>query len=169
MFDLIVRTRDWHPTTHVSFAANHPEMKVFQIKYLADTGVDQVMWPVHCVQGSRGADFHRELIISNCDFLVSKGQLDRVDSYSGFGSRPEITNLESILRENNVTKVYCVGLAFDYCVGSTARDAAELGFDTYLIKDATRSVAVESEQKMMSSLIEAGVKIINSIQTKQRT
>lgn len=97
---------------------------------------------------------------------MSKGQLDRVDSYSGFGSRPEITNLESILRENNVDRVYCVGLAFDYCVGSTARDAALLGFDSYLIKDATRSVAADSEQKMMSSLIEAGVKLINSIQTK---
>ncbi len=75
------------------------------------------------------------------DIVVCKGQLERVDSYSGFGSFPEKTELEEILRNNQITKVFSCGLAFDYCVGSTALDAASKGFDSYLIKDATRSVA----------------------------
>lgn len=94
--------------------------------------------------------------------IVNKGQLLRVDSYSGFGSYPERTILEDVLRKHNIEKVYCVGLAYDYCVGSTAYDAAERGFESHLLKDATRSVAANSEQIMTSKLIKAGVKIEDS-------
>ena len=82
------------------------------------------MWPVHCVQDTFGAEYHSEIVTKPTDFVVSKGQLPRVESYSAFGDAPENTSLEQILRDNNITRIYCVGLVFDYCVGSTAYDAA---------------------------------------------
>ncbi len=118
------------------------------------------MWPTHCVQGSYGAEFHSELTINqDTDVTISKGQLLRVDSYSGFGSYPERTELEDVLRSKNIDVVYCVGLAYDYCVGSTAYDAAIRGFESYLLKDATRSVSGESEKIMTEKLLSVGVKI----------
>lgn len=95
---------------------------------------------------------------------MSKGTFERIDSYSGFGSYPEVTDLERILRENQIERVYCVGLAYDYCVGSTAVDAAARNFETFLIRDATRSVATDSEQTMTARMNSVGVKIIHSEQ-----
>lgn len=112
---------------------------------MPDTGIDQMMWPTHCVQGTKGAKFHPELIVRPSDTIVNKGTYERIDSYSGFGSFPEDTGLERLLKENQIERVYCVGLAYDYCVGGTAIDAMLKHFDTYLIKDATRSVATGSE------------------------
>lgn len=137
---------------------------MFTLFKLPDTGVDQMMWPTHCVQGTTGAKFHPELIVRSSDTIVSKGTYERIDSYSGFGSYPEVTDLERILRESQIERVYCVGLAYDYCVGSTAVDAAARNFETFLIRDATRSVATESEQTMTARLNSVGVKIIHSEQ-----
>ena len=92
---------------------------------------------------------------------------ERVDSYSGFGSPPEVTSLLVHLRRKNVTKLYCVGLAYDYCVGSTARDGAKNGFRTYLITDATRAVADPSSETMRKSLADTGVTEITSEQILQ--
>lgn len=156
-FDLVVLTRDWHPKTHTSFAENHPGTKLFEMIRLEDTGVDQVMWPTHCVQGSKGAKFHSDLHVKEGDIVINKGQLINVDSYSGFGSYPEQTELEKVLRENEIKNVYTVGLAYDYCVGSTAYDAAIRGFKTFLIQDATRSVAESSEKIMTEKLLSVGV------------
>lgn len=124
LFSMIILTRDWHPENHGSFVENNPGQKVFTLFKLPDTGVDQMMWPKHCVQGTKGAEFHPDLTVLSTDTIVNKGTLERVDSYSGFGSHPEVTELEKILRENHIQTVYCVGLAYDYCVGSTALDAA---------------------------------------------
>ena len=99
------------------------------------------MWPDHCVQESNGAKFHELCQPASSDIVVSKGMDIRVDSYSGFGSAPEVTTLLTDLRAKNVTKLYCVGLAYDYCVGSTAIDGAKNGFTTYLVSDATKSVS----------------------------
>ena len=111
------------------------------------------MWPVHCIQGSSGSDFHKDLQIDpKQDMIVSKGQLDRVDSYSGFGTSPEKTDLDQILKERKITSIYCCGLAYDYCVGSTAFDGAKLGYKTYVISDATKSVAQNTVEAMASKL-----------------
>ena len=108
---------------------NNPGTQLFETIKLEDTGVNQVMWPMHCVQGSLGSDLNLNLHYNNDkDIVVCKGKLERVDSYSGFGSYPEKTELEDILRNNQIAKVFSCGLAFDYCVGSTAIDAAKLGF-----------------------------------------
>ena len=99
------------------------------------------MWPTHCVQNTKGAEFHEAVPVQSDEIIISKGMLERVDSYSSFGSPPEDTGLNDQLKERNVTEVYCVGLAYDYCVGSTAEDAAKNGYKTYLLTDASRSVA----------------------------
>ena len=120
------------------------------------------MWPVHCVQNSSGAEFNDKCPVVEGEIIVDKGTLERVDSYSGFGTPPEKTELEGELRKRNVNKIYVCGLAYDYCVGSTCEDGAKLGFETYCIMDATRSVAKPSEEAMKKRLDAAGVKEILS-------
>ena len=119
-----------------------------------------MMWPDHCVQNTHGAEFHANCQPSATDIVVDKGTNSRVDSYSGFGSPPEVTTLLADLQAKGVTKVYCVGLAYDYCVGSTAVDAAKNGFTTYLLTDATRSVADATAVTMRETILQAGVKEI---------
>jgi nicotinamidase/pyrazinamidase len=139
-FDLIVATRDWHPPHHGSFAANHPGRKPGEMTELA--GLPQVLWPVHCVAGTPGADFHPALDHSRIAHVVHKGTDPAIDSYSGFfdNGRRAATDLERILRDHHVDEVYVCGLATDYCVKATALDAVSHGFKTYLIEDASRGV-----------------------------
>jgi nicotinamidase/pyrazinamidase len=139
-FDLIVATRDWHPPHHGSFAANHPGRKPGDMTELA--GLPQVLWPVHCVAGTPGADFHPALDRSRIAHVVHKGTDPAIDSYSGFfdNGRRAATKLERILRDHHVDAVYVCGLATDYCVKATALDAVSHGFKTYLIEDASRGV-----------------------------
>lgn len=115
------------------------------------------MWPDHCVQDTYGAQFHGSCQPNVGDVIVSKGSDPLVDSYSGFGSTPETTILLADLESKNVTKLYVVGLAYDYCVGSTALDGAKYGFDTYVIMDATRAVSDSSAETMKKQLKNAGV------------
>ena len=134
-------TRDWHPANHASFQENNADTELFQSIVLPDTGVTQVMWPTHCVQNSHGAEFSAHLERHEDDVVISKGQLERTDSYSGFGTSPEKTDLADKLRAVGATHIYCVGLAYDYCVGATAADGTKEGFTTFLVSDATKSVA----------------------------
>lgn len=155
-------TRDWHPADHVSFGANHPGKQLFELITVPETGRDQVMWPVHCVQGSHGAQYHKDILVKDTDIEVFKGQVKLVESYSGFGGDGEDTGLGDILKQKGVTKVFSCGLAYDYCVGSTAESAAKLGFESFVIMDATRSVAPETARKMKTRLDAANVVEINS-------
>ena len=147
-FDYVVMTRDWHPQDHVSFCSNHEGQNLFSHIVVPETGRGQVMWPDHCVQGKRGAEFHPDVVVKDSDIQILKGQNKLVESYSGFGGDGEDTGLTEKLQSYGVTKVYVCGLAFDYCVGSTAESAAQAGFHTMLIQDATRSVAKETAEKM---------------------
>ncbi len=139
-FDVVVATQDWHPSTHASFASNHPGKKPGDVIDL--NGLEQILWPDHCVQGSRGADLHRDLDTAKIAKLAQKGTDPAIDSYSTFydNGRRKSTGLERYLRENGVTDVYIGGLATDYCVLWSARDAIELGFKTHVIRDACRGV-----------------------------
>ena len=103
------------------------------------------MWPDHCVVGSKGAEYTPTLVRKDSDIEILKGTVKMVESYSGFGNELEDTGLSKILKDKGVTTVYCVGLAFDYCVGSTAESAAQEGFETYIIKEGTASVAQTTE------------------------
>lgn len=139
-FEIVAATQDWHPQNHMSFASNHPGRKPGEVIEL--NGLQQVLWPDHCVQGSWGAEFHRELDMSRVDKVIRKGTDPQIDSYSGFfdNGRRKATGLEQYLRGREVTDVYVTGLATDYCVLWTARDAQSLGFATHVIADACRGV-----------------------------
>ncbi len=139
-FEIVAATQDWHPQNHMSFASNHPGRKPGEVIEL--NGLQQVLWPDHCVQGSWGAEFHRELDMTRVDKVIRKGTDPQIDSYSGFfdNGRRKATGLEQYLRGREVTDVYVTGLATDYCVLWTARDAQSLGFATHVIADACRGV-----------------------------
>jgi len=161
-WDLIVLTSDWHPRNHCSFHTNNPGSTLFQPFLLEKTKVEQVMWPEHCIQGTKGAEFHPDLIREDTDVIIRKGTDENVDSYSGFGTSPEDTGLNDILRSYDIKEVYVVGLAFDYCVGHTALDAVKNGYKTFVVTDLTRSVADPSEKSMREKLEQAGCKLITS-------
>ena len=139
-FDFVVATQDWHPANHGSFAANHPEHKVGQLIDL--NGLPQILWPMHCVQSTRGAEFAPTLKTDRVDRIFQKGTDPAIDSYSGFfdNGHRKATGLGEYLKQRGVKTVYVAGLATDYCVKFTALDARALGFETHLIQDASRGV-----------------------------
>lgn len=163
-FDLIVATQDWHPADHGSFAANHPWRKPGQVIDLH--GLQQVLWPIHCVQGSFGAKFHPTLNETGITKVFVKGTDPTIDSYSGFfdNGHRKATGLGDYLKEQGVSEVFVMGLATDYCVKFTALDAIELGFETHLIEDASRGVNLQEGDvaKAVADMKSKGVKIIQS-------
>lgn len=138
-FDHVVLTQDWHPADHLSFASQHPGRKPFEV---VEGG--NILWPDHCVQGTRGADFHPGLHISKAELILRKGFRRDIDSYSAFleNDRKTPTGLAGYLRERGLTTVYLAGLALDYCVGYSAEDAHRLGFDVIVLEDACRAIDV---------------------------
>jgi nicotinamidase/pyrazinamidase len=161
-FELVVATQDWHPKGHKSFASNHAGKNPFD-KILLN-GLEQVLWPDHCVQGSKGAEFHPELDMKRVAGVFRKGMDIEVDSYSGFYDNGHIhtTGLAGYLRERKVTEVYVAGLAGDYCVYYTAKDAVVEGFNTWLIEDATRSIDAEGFSLAKADLRMLGGKVVQS-------
>src|SRR5688572_25354970 len=139
-FDLIVATQDWHPPDHGSFAASHPGRTVGEVIDLH--GLPQVLWPVHCVQGTRGAEFVPRLATSRIERVFQKGTDPTIDSYSGIfdNGHRKSTGLGEYLKGNGVEDIYILGLATDYCVKFTALDARQLGFTTFVIEDGCRGV-----------------------------
>ncbi|MDN5211622.1 bifunctional nicotinamidase/pyrazinamidase [Fulvivirgaceae bacterium BMA12] len=164
-FDLVLATQDHHPANHGSFAANHQGRQPGDIIDL--DGLSQILWPVHCVQGSHGAAFSNDLDMKRVTKVFTKGENPNIDSYSGFfdNGKRQKTGLGDYLKERGVERVYIVGLATDYCVKFTALDAVDLGFETCVIKDATRAVNLQSGdfEKSLSEMERAGVKVIESI------
>ena len=157
-FEHIVLTQDWHPEQHISFADNHPNKKPFETIEL-DYG-RQVLWPKHCVQGTRDAEFHPHLNIPTAQLIIRKGCHQNIDSYSAFmeADRKTPTGLNGYLREHQINTVYIVGIATDFCVAWTAIDAAELGFDTYVIEDACKAIDLNgSLQQAWQDMSQKGV------------
>lgn len=144
-FDFIVATQDWHPPDHGSFAANHPDRKIGDVITLE--GLDQILWPVHCVQGTKGAEFHKDLHREKWKKVIQKGIDPLVDSYSGFfdNNRRHDTGLSAYLKDNGIEDVWVTGLAADYCVKFTVLDALKEGFKTTLIEDATKAVNIDEK------------------------
>lgn len=163
-FDLVVATQDWHPTDHGSFAANHPGKEVGE--FIDLNGVKQILWPVHCVQDSEGAEFHADLNRERWTAVFQKGIQSMVDSYSGFfdNNRQGDTGLSTFLKEKAVDELYICGLATDYCVKFTVLDALSEGFNTFLISDATKAVNLHSDdyEKALNEMAQNGANIIVS-------
>lgn len=161
-FDLVVATQDWHPATHKSFASNNIGKQIFEHTNLQ--GLDQVMWPDHCVQGSYGAELVKELNPNKIEAIFRKGTDAEIDSYSGFydNGHRKSTALAEYLRGKQIDEVYVVGLAADYCVYFTAKDAIKEGFTTYIVEDAVRAITVQSFDMAKADFSTMGGKIILS-------
>lgn len=163
-FDLVVATQDWHPRDHLSFAINHEGKTPGEVTEL--NGRPQVLWPVHCVQESPGAELVSDLNWHDIRAIFRKGQHRAVDSYSGFfdNDHATATGLSDYLEEKGATSVYLCGLATDYCVKFSALDAANLGFETFLIEDASRGVNLQpgDVEAAIEEMRNASVTIISS-------
>lgn len=162
-FSHVVLTQDWHPADHVSFAANHAGTQPFELLTLPYG--QQVLWPVHCVQETPGAALHAALDIPHARLVIRKGHHAGVDSYSAFleADRTTRTGLAGYLREHGIRRVFCAGLATDYCVAWTALDARAAGFEAAVVEDACRAIDLQgSLAKAWQDLAAAGVTRVTS-------
>jgi nicotinamidase/pyrazinamidase len=161
-FNLVAATQDWHPQSHKSFASNHPGKKVFETIMLH--GLEQVLWPDHCIQGSVGAQIHASININKVEGIFRKGMDVEIDSYSAFydNGYKKTTGLAGYLRERKIKKVFICGLAADYCVYYTAKDSLKENFETYIIEDATRAIDPNGFVKATEKILSSGGKIIKS-------
>lgn len=153
-YDAVILTQDWHPAGHSSFASSH-EAEVFS--NIAMPYGPQVLWPDHCVQGSFGAAFHKDLVTDRADLILRKGYRPDIDSYSAFfeNDRSTATGLEGYLKSRGILDVTLVGLATDYCVAYSALDAARLGFavsvDTGLCRAIDMDGSLDQAQRDMAA------------------
>ncbi len=165
-FDLVVLTQDWHPAHHGSFAVNHPGHAPGDVVDLG--GVEQVLWPAHCVQNTPGASFHSGLNVAGVDHVVHKGTDAGIDSYSAFFDNKHLkeTGLEAFLRGQNVESVVILGLATDYCVKYSASDARQLGFEVSVVEDGCRAVdlAPGDGERALEEMRSIGCHVIRSSQ-----
>ena len=163
-FSRVVATQDWHPPDHVSFASAHPGRKLLDV--VDAGGIEQVLWPDHCVRGTRGAEFHPRLETGRIGLLLRKGMRPELDSYSAFFENDHRTDtgLRHYLKGVRIRDVFVCGLATDYCVFSSAMDARKLGFRVTLIRDACRGVGFPdgSVERAISALLKAGVQLAES-------
>lgn len=161
-FDLVIATQDWHPAGHSSFASSHPDKREFE--KIQWKGQEQVLWPVHCVQNTRGANFHPNLETSRVEAIFRKGVNPDIDSYSGFFDNAHLksTGLAGYLREKDVKDLYFCGLAAEYCVYFSILDALGEGFEATLIKDATRALDEQDFRNAKENILDKGGKIVKS-------
>jgi len=142
-FDVVVATKDWHPPDHGSFAANHPGKKPGD--HIILDGIVQILWPVHCVQNTHGAEFAPTFETSRIAHVFHKGVDPLIDSYSTFfdNAHRRHTGLAHYLDKRGIKEIYLMGLALDYCVKYSALDARELGLNTHVILDGCRGIELE--------------------------
>jgi nicotinamidase/pyrazinamidase len=142
-FQHVVLTQDWHPRGHLSFASAYPGAKPYQTIEVAYG--PQILWPDHCVQGTPGAEFRKDMQITHAELVLRKGYHREIDSYSAFyeNDRKTHTGLAGYLHERGFTRVILAGLAFDFCVRYSAEDAKREGFDVVVVEDACRGIDVD--------------------------
>ena len=162
-FANVVLTQDWHPADHISFAANHPGRAPFETITLPYG--EQVLWPTHCVQGTRDAALHEDLRVPQAQLIIRKGFHRDVDSYSAFmeADRRTSTGLAAYLKARGISKLYLCGLATDYCVAWSAQDARAAGFEATVIEDACRAIDLNgSLARAWADMAAAGVGRVQS-------
>jgi nicotinamidase/pyrazinamidase len=164
LFSRVIATQDWHPPDHVSFASTHPGRKPLEV--VDAGGIHQVLWPDHCVQGTRGAELHPRLDIRPVGLVVRKGMRQTLDSYSAFfeNDRRTDTGLRSYLKGLKVKEIFVCGLATDYCVLASVMDARRLGLQVTLVRDACRGVDFprDSVHEAVDAMRKAGARIAES-------
>jgi len=158
-FDAVILTQDWHPAGHSSFASTHKAdpMTMLQMPY-----GPQVLWPDHCIIGTKGAEFHEDLNVDGADLIIRKGFNPAIDSYSAFfeNDHQTPTGLEGYLRTRGIETVTLVGLALDFCVNYSAVDAAKLGFAVTVKTELCRAIDFDGSRAAAVDAMEAvGVKI----------
>ena len=162
-FEHIILTQDWHPAGHSSFASAHPGKQPFEqieLSYGAQT-----LWPDHCIQGSKGAEFHPALHVPRAELILRKGYRPQIDSYSAFFENDRVTptGLAGYLEERNLSRVFLAGLAYDYCVGYSAVDACRVGLPAFVLRDACRAIGLGgSVAAIEAEFAKAGVVVIDS-------
>ncbi len=158
--DHVVLTQDWHPEGHASFAASHDDAEPFSIRPFFYG--PQTLWPTHCVQGTKGAEFHPDLDSTKAEMIVRKGFHRGIDSYSAFreNDRMTRTGLDGYLKARGIMKIELCGLALDFCVAWSALDARQAGFDVSVAVDATAAIDLDgSRKKMMAEMRQAGIRL----------
>ena len=161
-FELVIATQDWHPASHKSFAVNHPGKSEFEVIEL--NGLEQKLWPPHCIQGTPGAEFHPKLNLNRAEAIFRKGMEESIDSYSGFydNGHKKSTGLSGYLREKKATELFFCGLAADICVYFTLLDALKERFSATLIEDAAIPLDHEQYEQIKEEIRQKGGKIISS-------
>lgn len=161
-FDLVAATQDWHPAGHMSFASNHKNKKPFDRGEVG--GIEQVLWPDHCVQGTAGAGFSEDLHMKPVEAIFRKGMDRDIDSYSGFydNGHKKPVGLSGYLKSKGVRELFISGLAGDVCVYFTLKDALEEGFRVWLIEDATQALDPEKFEEQKTELRNLGAGIVQS-------
>jgi nicotinamidase/pyrazinamidase len=163
-FELVAASQDWHPPDHRSFASQHPGKKPGDVIEL--DGLQQRLWPDHCVQNTRGAELHHDLDRSLIARVFQKGADPRIDSYSAFydNAHRRATGLGGYLKEKGVRKIFVMGLATDYCVKFSTLDAIDLGFQAVVIGDGCRAIEAEPGdlEKTIRELLGKGATLTHS-------
>lgn len=162
-FPNVALTQDWHPAAHSSFASHHPGHDPFST--ISMPYGDQTLWPDHCIQGSNGAEFHHQLNTAPASLVIRKGLNPAIDSYSAFyeNDKKTSTGLSGYLREKNIKRVFCTGLALDFCVFYSAQDACREKFETFVITDACRAIDMDgSAAAATSEMVSQGVSLMQS-------
>lgn len=167
-FDLVVASQDWHPAGHRSFASIHPGHATFtEIEW---QGLPQMLWPDHCVQATPGAELHPALDTRRVEAIFRKGTDPNIDSYSAFfdNGHRKATGLAAYLRGRGVTQVYLTGLAADYCVYFTAKDALAEGFGVVVLAEATRAISAEGWAAAQADLRQHGGHVVNNLEEQEQ-
>jgi len=162
-FAHVVLTQDWHPSGHQSFASSHPGSNPFETIEVAYG--PQILWPDHCVQGTRGAAFRDDLSITHAELIIRKGYHRDIDSYSAFyeNDRKTPTGLTGYLRERGFRRIFLAGLAFDFCVRYSTEDAHREGFETVVIEDGCRAIDVNgSADETRELLKKLGIRCVKA-------
>lgn len=161
--DAVIQTQDWHPAGHSSFASSYADKNPYETIEL-DYGT-QVLWPDHCVQGTHGADFHKDLNTERTELIIRKGFRKEIDSYSAFyeNDQKTVTGLAGYLKDRGITTLYIVGLATDFCVKWSALDARTEGLEVYVIEDAVKGIDLDNSVALAWEEMEkAGAQRIHS-------
>ncbi|MCK4380221.1 MAG: bifunctional nicotinamidase/pyrazinamidase [Candidatus Lokiarchaeota archaeon] len=162
----IIITQDWHPQNHLSFASNHKGKKPGDDYMSEDRAIGPVLWPDHCVQGTKGAEFHKELKIDLADKIIQKGMNPNVDSYSGFqdNDKKSETGLRKYLNAKKIKRIFVCGLALDYCCYYTAMNGLEFGYKVYFLVNLTRGVDLPegNVENALKNLKKSGIKFVKN-------